>query len=386
MADLSDDISDSINRNIIELFRTLMRRWNARHYSNYEKLTSEQRKLKRMLAKWNSAHPEDPYREVSFKGAEPPHTAKDFATELEKRGYGDVRVHRHYVAVPQSQLEGVLRLARRLGFIEHMVDPMERVSLAVRCGDERRAAQVAEQLRKSDFDAEQLKVFPDQVACLVGRAEMPEFHEALAELGLGEDALSVPNDMDPVEAACAETPERGEKGHLEPEDLDRTTYLDRPATQRQIEAIERLVESGRASKEELSELGENPSIDEASDFLYMHGIGRPRSTAPADLEFERARQTGQRELIADGEVRTVMAEDREAPQTASLGEDAVDLPGGPDDVPAASEGQGGSSKNDPLEKQIGDLKRYEEAKRREQLRSEHDAPQRHDSEPALEER
>ena len=118
----------------------------------------------------------------------------------------------------------------------------------------------------------------------------------------------------------------------------------------------------------------------------MHGIGRPRSTAPADLEFERARQTGQRELIADGEVRTVMAEDREAPQTASLGEDAVDLPGGPDDVPAASEGQGGSSKNDPLDKQIGDLKRYEEAKRREQLRSEHDAPQRHDSEPALEER
>ena len=389
MADLSDDISDSINRNLMELVRNLMRRWNMSHYGNYEKLTREQRQLKKQMGKWNRAHPDDPYRELSFKGAKPPHTAKDFAKALDERGYGDVRVYKHFVCVPQSQLEGVLRLARRLGYLDQMVDPMERVTVSIRCKDTEQARAAAKHLREHGFDAsETMAQFPDQIACVLGRAEMPELVEVLAELGIEQDAISYPNPCDPVEAACAETPEKGKQGHLEPEDLDRDSLLERPATERQIDAINRLVEEGRASRDEVRALGANPTIDEASDFLYMHGVGSPRSVAPPDLQLEReqerGRQVGQREVIADGEVRTVMAEDREAPQTASIGEDSVDLPGGPDDTVSEA---GDTKENPTLEKQLGDIKSYEEAKRRQEMReAKREAPDRDAAEPSLEER
>ena len=290
MADLSDDLGDFLARGLKELLMALFRRWRNGSRDGSTRETREQREISEQLDRLARQNPTDPPVAISFDAVKTDshtirHPAREFLKELEARGYNNVTL-------------------------------INKDTLAV---PQSVVASVMDLSRRLGYKEWQRDPMRREV--VVVECETPERCQAIAE------AM------------------RAERWDVEPA--------------RGTEGESRLVcMVGTAERDEFMRDLRANGLDESS-IVHREPV-TPEQAVEADLEEIRgeARERGQqiaapesgvREVIADGEVVSVVETRRDHPDSAR-GEDAVDDPGGPEEEAPGEDRE----ENEPLDKQIAD--------------------------------
>lgn len=266
MADLSDDLGDALAWQIknasIEATRNLIR--------NLMEGDEVQRRLAAQLREWQQDYPQDPFVPIRVTSER---DLDSLVSYLRQYGF-DARVFRGhalgrsslFVCVHKSQLSEAMRVAIELGVKDSICEPTLRQSLVVDCGTRQAASEVAEALATAGIDCSRTRSRPEQVVAVVSERERATMVTILAERGIaspvnerggGAQRTSGVRETGYAEAmAAAMTPEED--------------FRSRPATQRQMDCVNRMVSEGQIPAEAREALGDSPTVGQVNALLNLY--------------------------------------------------------------------------------------------------------------------
>lgn len=286
MADLSDATGDSAERMLKALmrntFRFLMDRY--RNHKNAESI--EDKNVRRHIAELNRNSPDDPYialkidpsriKPLNYEGYEEPATPiRDidaFKTrrqmlaklrdELKGRFGAQATIEVSddgYVYMPRSLARDVCQWARDNGWSRALdvIGGEDKRFMTINCVDESQSALLVRTLAERGYDVCRLETDKRVVTCgVMSEEDMPGLYEALAEVGLGADAISedgrgvadVMADAEPMkDTARAATDPEVELAYQEARAKVRQMEAS-PATEAQERTISKLMIEGKVPK------------------------------------------------------------------------------------------------------------------------------------------
>lgn len=379
MADLSDDVGESLSQEMRNIARDWLRDMLRRFLSGDEK----QRQLGLRLQRWSYDCPQDPYQAIKVNDLR---KRASFVKRLEDEGY-DVKTYHNFVCVLRSQLEQIMVLAVEMGVKDEVKEPLGRLSLTLDCQSASVARDVIDDLRAAGIECYASKTNPHKIQCNVFESQLPTVQTIALEHGVeisdalkerAEKARTGEREPDERESSENETrdvseqgdQEEGKDGDEEPDVPEETSFVDsvldsqspeeellsRPATERQMEVIDRLTKEGIIPEEERAALGSEPTLAQAHELLDRYytplqrdnlspsepsrGNSRDEVAPPTETadspEQAHQREAGTKEVATDDRFVEVGMSDR-TDYVSSNGQDVVEEHDAEDDRDAARE-------------------------------------------------
>lgn len=376
MADLSDEVGESLSSEIRALVNEWFRDYLRRHLSGDER----QRQLGLRLQKWSYDCPHDPYQAIEVKGA----AARDrFVQRLENDNF-DVKVYKSFVCVHRSHVADAMTVAVEMGIKDEIREPLRRKAYQIDCHSAQVGEAVLADLRAAGIECAPSRTNPHLVNFLASDTEVPTASSIFLEHGVDViDALERDRDEGGAPARDEEPKEPGEVDYpslVIDAQTEAQEVASRPATQRQRDLIDSLVKEGVIPSEEVEALGRGITLAQAHELLDryyepLHGgaaqRGHERSSQGRDesaredttLE-EGSRDAGTKEVVTSDRVVEVGMSDR-TDYVSSEGQDVVERHDVEDEGSAAREdiaraGAASTMSKADVERENAKLERYNE--------------------------
>lgn len=367
MADLSDEVGESLSSEIRALVNEWFRDYLRRHLSGDER----QRQLGLRLQKWSYDCPQDPYQAIEVKGA----AARDrFVQRLECDNF-DVKVYKSFVCVHRSHVNAAMAVAVEMGIKDEIREPLRRKAYQIDCHSAQVAEAVLADLRAAGIECAPSRTNPHLVNFLASDAEFPTATAVFLEHGVEViDALGRDSDEGDAPSRDEEPKQPGEVDYptlvIDAKTEEQEVAV-RPATQRQRDLIDNLVREGVIPSEEVEALGRGITLAQAHELLdryYEPIVKRDRERAEAARDDaareEGSREAGTKEVVTSDRVVEVGMADR-TDYVSSEGQDVVERHDVEDEGSAAREDDaraeaGSTMSREEVERENARLERYNE--------------------------
>ena len=286
MADLSDATGESAERMLKALLRNSYRFLMDRYRNHKNAESIEDRNVRQHIAELNRSSPDDPFialkidpskiKRLNYEGYEDPstpmrdlqaiRTRSQMLKELEeglRARFGSqsiIEVNKDgYIYMPRSLARDVCQWARDEGWSQALdvIGGEDKRYVAISCVDDSQSALLVRTLAERGFDVCRLETDKRVVTCgVMSEEDMPGLYEALAEVGLGADAISedgrgvadVMTDAEPMkDTARAATDPDVERAYQEARAKVRQMEAS-PATEAQERTISKLMIDGKVPK------------------------------------------------------------------------------------------------------------------------------------------
>lgn len=286
MADLSDATGESAERMLKALLRNSYRFLMDRYRNHKNAESIEDRNVRQHIAELNRSSPDDPFialkidpgkiKRLNYEGYEDPstpmrdlqaiRTRSQMLKELEeglRARFGSqsiIEVNKDgYIYMPRSLARDVCQWARDEGWSQALdvIGGEDKRYVAISCVDDSQSALLVRTLAERGYDVCRLETDKRVVTCgVMSEEDMPGLYEALAEVGLGADAISedgrgvadVMADAEPMkDTARVATDPEVERAYQEARAKVRQMEAS-PATEAQERTISKLMIEGKVSK------------------------------------------------------------------------------------------------------------------------------------------